>query len=487
MSSLPFPFSALRPLRPRRAPVLAFIGVCLLLIPIGTLVMSSRARLAVIRGGLTVAGASVERDASGHTNLLLLGVGGDGHDGGDLTDAMMLVSMDPSETRSVVLLSLPRDLYIGTAGDLPVRGRINALYFLWKSRLRREGVAADDLSRQALSSVARSISEQLQVPIHGVVKADFTAFVQTVDALGGVDVDVPAPIIDRFYPVAPGRIGTFRIEAGPQHLDGETALRYARSRYSTDDFDRSARQQILLHALTDKVRSLGRIGQMTFLLRLSQTLQGHIETTLTREQLLGLAQIATSLSRDRVLTFQLNYHAGGTTQPPSPGAFVLPAPAGTFDGASILVPASPSGRLDDWSGIRTFVHLVLFHRPLYLAHPRIVIRHLPAARPAAQRLQHALLCHGLAVEPLQALTADDAFPSDGSVVRYDNVRWERGAETLATLADLPVARGRDATTGTGDILFFLDGTYRFTSFALRGEAVQPEAGTMQQWFDAVRR
>ena len=79
-----------------------------------------------------------------------------------------------------------------------------------------------------------------------------------VDALGGIDIDVPRAINDPYFPderlvgYAP-----FNVKAGPQKMDGATALKYSRSRKTTSDFDRSERQQLVIDAIKKKALSVG--------------------------------------------------------------------------------------------------------------------------------------------------------------------------------------------------------------------------------------
>lgn len=439
-------------------------GVILLLFVV-VLLASSRARVVAIRTGLGVAGAEIPRDARGQTNVLLLGVGDKDHDAADLTDTMIFASIDPLRTRSVVLLSLPRDLYIDKAGDMRIQGRINTIYFYERELLERQGVEKEEASRQALRAVGDAIGEKLGVSVHGVFKADFTALENVVDALGGVEVDVPEAIVDYYYPVAEGRSGTFRIDAGPQHLDGKTALMYARSRHSTSDFDRSARQQQLIAALGAKARSLGRFGQMTFLPRLYRSLTGHVETTMSSKEVIGLAQIGMELSLDRVVTMQLNYNTGGDGAEAAAGGFVTDAPREEFGGASVLLPFSLSGNLSDWSQIRTFVQLLTGRRDVYLAQPRVYISNISAKLPQAQRLRNELLRYGFDVAELGKQRLEGVRSFSGSFIAYDEGRFQPSARLLGSLTGLPVAKASgEEPHGSGDLLILLGSEYLYQPF-----------------------
>jgi LCP family protein required for cell wall assembly len=161
------------------------------------------------------------------TNTLILGLDRRPDQGTVVrSDTMMVLTTHPPDA-SVGLLSIPRDLYV----EIPGRGtsRINTAHFWGESQ------AAGNGPLLAMATVEHNFG----VPIHHYVRVDFEGFRAVVDAVGGIDIVVEEPIVDDAYPSED--YGTIRIEipAGPQHMDGETALRYARSRHSSSDFDRA--------------------------------------------------------------------------------------------------------------------------------------------------------------------------------------------------------------------------------------------------------
>ena len=150
------------------------------------------------------------------------------------TDSIMLFNVTPAEGR-VTLLSIPRDVFI----DVPGYGerRINSIATLG-------GV---DLLRASLQT-------SLGIEVDHVIQLDFAAFITLVDAVGGVEVNVPQRIVDDAYPTLDGSTMTVTFEAGSQHMDGERALQYARTRHQDNDFRRAGRQQQVLEAVFRKLR-----------------------------------------------------------------------------------------------------------------------------------------------------------------------------------------------------------------------------------------
>lgn len=447
--------------------VLIIVSVCgaLLALLFAALVFSPNVRVVAVQTTLSAMGADIPEDAFGQTNILLLGVGDQNHDGADLTDTMMIASIDPLETRSVVLLSLPRDLLLEDTSKM-ASGRINAVYANEKYRLmHRENMTEADASQQSMNTLAERLGEKTGMDIHGVLKADFTAFTNIVDALGGVDVDVPERIVDYSYPISERAVGIFEIDAGPQRLDGETALRYARSRHSTSDFDRSARQQQLISALGERFRSLGKVSQANFLLSLDEQLKGHVETTMPQEQLLGLAQIGTELSLDRVIAMQLNFNVGSDASDAEAGGFVFPAPPEVFSGASVLLPIpSPAGTYD-WGHIRTFLHILTSYRPLFLEERQIAIHDFGAAFPHASRLRNELRRYGWDVLPMEAEEIPEEELPEESMVFYREHDDADAAKFLGNLLALPVAKAaNEGAFGSGDILLMLGKGFEYAPF-----------------------
>ncbi|MDP3731038.1 MAG: LCP family protein [bacterium] len=194
-------------------------------------------------------------------DVLIFGIGGANHiDGGLLTDSIMLFSLD-KETKLTSLISIPRDIYV----DLPgmATGKINEIY--------EKGIARQketDFPKEAFSRLTG-------VHVDNVIVFDFKAFQEIVDALGGVDITLKKPFEEK------GQWGySFSLPEGPNHLNGQDALYFVRSRYSTSDFDRSLRQQQILLAIRDKAFSGGVLSNPLKLGSILKSLNKNIVTDL---------------------------------------------------------------------------------------------------------------------------------------------------------------------------------------------------------------
>lgn len=346
---------------------------------------------------VSVTGGEVPHDDAGYTNILLMGQGDSGHDGKDLTDTIMVASIDPGKTQSVVVISLPRDLYF-LATDKMGKGRINSLYRDYKGYLRGQGMETAEASKEAMREVGAEIGRTLGISIHGAIKVDFEGFVEAVDVIGGIDVTVPEDIVDTEYPDENYGYETFSLGSGPQHLDGATALKYARSRHSSSDFSRSARQQQIIVAMAEKAKAekLHRdVGAITDLLRV---LSEHVETTLSVRELIALGGVADKIDRSRVVPMQLSDRNGLYNSLAEPGGFLYAPPRDLFGGAAVLLPVSVPEYPVTWKQIQALGKLLFPMRSIYLSNPQISILNAGAKPGSARALSNELIRYGFTVD-----------------------------------------------------------------------------------------
>lgn len=181
-------------------------------------------------------GEGMETDQMGNVNVLIGGYAGEAGRGGYLTDTIMLASFNP-KLGAVTFLSIPRDLFVSYGNGYATR--INSVY-------RNTYLANDNSSEIGATTLADEVTEVTGIEIPYYVMVDFDGFVEFIDELGGIEVDVPSTISDPYYPGPNDSYTTFRIDRGLQTLDGDTALKYARSRKTTSDGDRSLRQQQII-------------------------------------------------------------------------------------------------------------------------------------------------------------------------------------------------------------------------------------------------
>ncbi|MBN1641276.1 MAG: LCP family protein [Anaerolineae bacterium] len=213
------------------------------------------------------------------------------------TDSIILAFVQWQERR-IALLSMPRDMWV----YIPVgtMGRVNTVDAIGElSEYPGGGPAFLD----------RVLRINFGIPVHHYVRVDFAAFVRIIDAIGGITIDVEKPL------------GEDLPEAGPIEMDGELALKYARSRRTTSDFDRSARQRQVLLAVAKKALSLQAIARAP---ELWEEFRGSIETDLSIAQAVRLALLFQALGAEGVRSAGLDQD--------------VTEPWTTPDGAQVLLP-----------------------------------------------------------------------------------------------------------------------------------------------------
>jgi polyisoprenyl-teichoic acid--peptidoglycan teichoic acid transferase len=202
-------------------------------------------------------------------NILLLGLAGENYPGENLTDSIIVASVNP-KTYQTAMLSVPRDLYVRIP-DTSSYTKINALYARGHDRHGKTTEGIEDLKS--------ALSEITGLPIHYYVALDFDGFKKVIDELKGVKIQVPKDLHDERYPGPNFSYQTFDIKEGLQDLDGETALKYARTRHNEEgDFGRAYRQQQILEATRQKAFSLETLVNVPAVNNILNILGDHLRT-----------------------------------------------------------------------------------------------------------------------------------------------------------------------------------------------------------------
>ena len=216
------------------------------------------------------------------TNILLLGTDRRPPDEGWRTDSMILVSIDPEE-KIVSMVSIPRDLYVAIPG-------------YGKTRLNLADSIGEEVHYPGGGPglLRVTLEENLAITFDHYIRIDFRAFVEMIDILGGVDVDVACPT-ELWVPNMkfPDEYLLFRVlPAGMQHMDGELALLYSRCRAHTPVFDRDRRQREVLLAIRNRILELGVPRLLPRLFELLNTMGHHVQSDLQPSEIMALAQLA---------------------------------------------------------------------------------------------------------------------------------------------------------------------------------------------------
>lgn len=242
----------------------------------------------------------------GLTNILLLGVAGGTHEGADLTDTMIFLSVNQKNGKTS-LIPLPRDLWSPI-----LMAKINSAYHYGEEKKLGGGLI-----------LAKSVVEEIVgLPIHYAIKIDFAGFVKIIDLLGGVEIEVERIFDDYKFPIEGKendpcggdpqfkcRYQHIHFDAGRQILNGERALQYARSRNAEGeegtDFARSRRQQKLILAFRNRIFSRELLFNPRKISQFIKILGEVIETDISQESLPYFGKILVKIDSARIKTLSL--------------------------------------------------------------------------------------------------------------------------------------------------------------------------------------
>jgi len=292
--------------------------------------------------------------------VLLLGYGGAGHDGGGLSDSINVIYVDP-EKKSATLIAIPRDIWL----EIPVRSdakeshKINQAFVIGGSDTKyplKEPLYVGEHGGGEMAKYAATIVTDL--PIKHYVAVNFGGFVQLIDLLGGIEVNVPVAFDDYFYPVkgkeneSCGKSGEeiasltqtlsgFELEkqfecryehlhfdSGVQKMDGQTTLKFVRSRHSDQhggDFARGVRQQAVLDGIKNKLLKLNVRNKADDLF---ERLSGVIKTDLTLETAMQIIEVVSSPDDFDIKKVNLSEENTLNSSVSSDGQFILIPKAG---------------------------------------------------------------------------------------------------------------------------------------------------------------
>jgi LCP family protein required for cell wall assembly len=246
-------------------------------------------------------------EGDGRVNILLLGNGGTGHDGADLTDTMMVASIDPVN-KSMTLLSIPRDLWV----KMPVNyfganQKINAAYESAKYKTIGKVDSSNTNTAAVMAgfqSADTAVSQVLGITIHYNMVVNFTAFRQAVDSVGGITVNVPTQLYDPTM-AWENNHNPILAAAGVQQMDGIHALLYARSRETSSDFARGERQRAIILALKDKILTAGTISNPLKISQLMSAFGDNMVTDVSLSDAVRMYDLTKSISSDNIKSLDL--------------------------------------------------------------------------------------------------------------------------------------------------------------------------------------
>ncbi|PJE58227.1 MAG: hypothetical protein COU81_01870 [Candidatus Portnoybacteria bacterium CG10_big_fil_rev_8_21_14_0_10_36_7] len=222
-------------------------------------------------------------------NILILGIAGPGNSAPNLTDTIILASLDKKHKTSS-LISFPRDLWVKIPGK-QYSTKLNSLYQMDMNNL------------SIIKSAIENISGQ---KINNYLRVNLSTTQEIIEKIGGATIDVKTDIYDSGYPGPNNSYETLSLKKGVQKLDGATAIKYMRTRNQDNDFERSARQQQVIKAVAEKVLSLNPVWHFITYFNILNTLHDNLYTDLSIFDLKNLWSAVYNIDPSNLATYTLN-------------------------------------------------------------------------------------------------------------------------------------------------------------------------------------
>jgi LCP family protein required for cell wall assembly len=256
-------------------------------------------------------------------NILLFGIGGEGHDGPTLTDTIMITSIKPS-TGQIALISIPRDMSV----KIPGVG-----YY----KVNHASYYGQKAGKDGPAYAAEILSDTLNVDLPYNAQVDFQAFSEIIDYVGGIAINVERPFTDTKYPTNNETTQTISFAKGEQNMDGATALKFVRSRHGDNsegsDFARAKRQQKIISALKTKIMSASTLANPIRISKIIESLTKHVSTNLQFADLMYLLKLSRQINTNQIITVVFDDGPKGFLKATTgaDGAYLLEPKSGNYE------------------------------------------------------------------------------------------------------------------------------------------------------------
>lgn len=350
-----------------------------------------------------------ENEEKKFINILFVWRGGWNHDAPNLTDSIILASIDLN-TKITSLLSIPRDLFVK---NNTMWMRINEVYM--------RGLDLEWLEKaEAMEWLKKKISEITGQNIDYYVNIDFNWFIELIDVLGWVEVEVPENFVDNEYPDGNKWYTTFVLRKGTWILDGEVALKYARSRHSTSDFDRSLRQQQIINALKNKFSEAWFFSSPGKIKDLYALINKYIDTDL---EIKTIISIALKLKEEnQIVSSNLNDTCSYGWADCQKGWFLYVPERSLFWWASVLLPEwATTSNISNYSEIQKFTNVIFNQREIYSENYVVNIFNATKISNLARTIAAGFYKYGFNIPDHNSIGNTKGTPYPNTVILYNNI------------------------------------------------------------------
>jgi LCP family protein required for cell wall assembly len=354
--------------------------------------------------------------------ILLTGKWGWDHEAPDLTDTMILLGID-KELKTVSMFSIPRDMYVKYPHSW--EWKLNEVYYRWLKYYKGD-------ESKAMTDLINKVKQITWEEVNYYANIDFAGFTKIIDALWWVEVNVPVDLKDTAYPDGNYWYEVFEIKKGLQTFDWETALKYARSRHSTSDFDRSLRQQLIISAIKDKVNNLWYLSNSGKIRWLYYTIKDNLKTNMWIGQIIDLALLAKDIDRNNIKSFNLNDSCFFNKNDCVMWGFMYYPPREDFKWLSVTLPfGADITNLENYTEIQKYTNLIFNYPEIFIDKHEVNVFNATKSWWLATHYANSLLKYWFNIPEVNSVwnARDKSYPK--TVIYYNNI--DKDDKTLEAL------------------------------------------------------
>ena len=327
--------------------------------------------------------STLKGESTGHVNILVAGDSADdpGHDGADLTDSIMLVSID-TQNHTAFMLSIPRDLWVYIPG-LNSYQKINAANNV-------TNFSASGYPNGGMGALSQVVQNDLGIPVDYYALVNYGAFRDSVNAVGGITVDIQSPDPRGVYD--PGVIP--RLPNGMDNLNGVTALGLARSRgdqfgsygFPESDYTRTMYQRLMVEAILKKATTIGVVSNPIKVTSLFKSLSSNVQTNLSLQDVLTLEKLTKGLNISNIGSDYYSSSLTGSTTP------LLTSYTDPASGQEALIPAEGLG---NYGALKAYYQQLVSSNPVTKEGASIEVLNATNVTGLAKQAENAMQTKGI--------------------------------------------------------------------------------------------
>ncbi|MFK7780642.1 MAG: LCP family protein [Candidatus Gracilibacteria bacterium] len=349
--------------------------------------------------------------AENKINILVVGRGGGSHDAPNLTDTIILASIN-TKIKTISMLSIPRDFYVNYPGK-DKDGKINGLYAKYKFE--------SSSAKTGMEILKKKVSEITGEEIDYFINVDFNGFIDIIDTIGGIEIEIPTHFIDNEYPDGNWGYKTLVFKKGTWIFDGDNALKYARSRHSTSDFDRSMRQQQVIKAIKDKLSGSYFLTSPLKVKELYDVFVNRVYTDLKLSTIIKLAYQLNSTTDFKVISSNLNDSCFYGSSNCKTGGFLYTPSRDFFGGMSVLLAEGTNiSTLSNYEILHKYTNIVFNYPKIFEKDYKINIFNSLKINHLAGELSNNIVRYGFNI-PLKNSIGNTSTLYPKSVIYFNNI------------------------------------------------------------------